>query len=148
MTTTERLCLDCERRPLPKDGSRERCRPCQQRYDADQQEQEQEAAERKTRNRWTDPLNMCRYTTVFLWKGHLVGSTTGVTDDARVYCKPGFYYLQGNPSEAALTKVGRKLVDMNVYQPNFPTDWVKRFKAMVKAANGVEGARLNWDGLM
>ena len=146
MTTTERLCIDCERRPLPKDGSRERCRPCQQRHEAEEQGEADEAAQRKTRKRWTDPLNMCRYARVYRWKHHLVGYTSGATDDARMYCKPGFFYLDVGPTEAKLAKFGHRLVDMNIYQPNLDGPWVKRFKAMLKADSIVPGARLNWDG--
>ena len=148
MTTTERLCLDCERRPLPKDGSRERCRPCQQRYEAEQQDEAEQAADRKTRRKWTDPLNMCRYSTVYVWKQHLVGYTTGATDDGRTYCQPGFFYLRCDPQEKDLAKFGHRLRDMNTFQPGFPGDWVKRFKAMLKAAGTTEGARFNWDGSM
>ena len=148
MTTTERLCIDCERRPLPKDGSRERCRPCQQRHEAEQQDEAEEAAQRKTRKRWTDPLNMCRYARVYRWKHHLVGYTSGATEDARSYCKPGFFYLICAPTEKDLAKMGRRLVDMDIYQANIPGAWVKRFKGMLKVDGIVPGTRLNWDGSM
>ena len=143
-STTERLCIDCERRPLPKDGSRQRCRLCQQRYEADQQEQEQAEVGRKTRRKWTDPMNVCRYTRVFVWKHHLVGYTTGVTDDGRVYGQPGFFYLRSGPTEKDSAKFGRKLVDMNVFQPGYAREWVKSFKAMLRAAKCREGEALNW----
>ena len=144
MTTTERLCIDCERRPLPKDGAQERCRLCLQRFESEQQDQKQAEAERKTRRKWTEPSNMCRYTRVFLWKYHLVGYTPGVTEDGRVFANPGFFYLQSGPTEKELAKLGRKLVDMNIYQPGFDGAWVKRFKAMLKAAKCREGEALTW----
>ena len=146
MTTVERLCVDCDRRPLPKDGSRERCRPCHQRFEAEQQEQVVEAAERKTRRKWTDPLNMCRYSRVFLWQRHLVGYTDGITEEGRAYATPGFFYLICAPTEQDVARFGARLVDMNTYQPGFDREWVKRFKAMIKAARLIVGARLNWDG--
>jgi hypothetical protein len=152
MTTTERLCIACERRPLPKDGSRERCRPCEQRFQAEQQDAVEEAIQRKTRKKWSDPLNLCRYVRVYRWKYHLVGYTCGTTDDGRTYCQPGFFYLDAGPSEESLAKFGGKLVDMNVYQPNLDAPWVKRFKVMLKAVDNepglVVGTRLNWDGCL
>ena len=146
MTTTDQLCIACARRPIPKDGSRERCYPCQQTWGNELRDQELETAERKTRRRWEDPLNTCRYCTVFLWKHHLVGYTTGVTEKGRIYCTPGFYYLEPGPTEATLAKFGTKLRDMNVFQPGFDREWVKRFKAMILASKSMAGARLDWDG--
>ena len=147
MTTTERLCVACDRRPTPKDGSRERCYPCQQTHDNEVRDQASDAAERKTKRRWEDPLNTCRYRTVYLWRNHLVGYTTGVTGEARVYCSPGFFYLEPSPGEKTLAKFGGRLRDMNVFQPGFDRKWVKRFKAMILAAERpMAGTRLNWDG--
>jgi hypothetical protein len=91
-------------------------------------------------------MNMCRYTRVYRWKHHLAGYTTGATDDARMYCKPGFFYLNCAPTEKDLVKLGRRLVDMDIYQPGFDREWVKRFKAMLKAPRLMVGARLDWDG--
>ena len=46
-----------------------------------------------------------------------------------------------------LDKLAAKLIDMNVYQPGFDRDWVKRFKAMVLAVERpMAGSKLNWDG--
>ena len=147
MTTTERLCIDCDRRPTPKDGSRERCYPCQQTWGNELRDQELEKAERKTKRRWEDPLNTCRYCTVYLWRHHLVGLTTGVTENGRVYCTMGFYYLEPGPTQETLDKFGKRLRDMNVFQPGFDREWVKRFKAMVLAVERpAAGQRLNWDG--
>jgi len=146
-TAQERLCIDCDRRPTPKDGSRKRCYPCQQTWDNELRDQELEKAERKTKRRWEDPLNSCRYCTVYLWKHHLVGLTTGVTEKGRVYCSQGFYYLEPGPSQETLDKFGGRLRDMNVFQPGFDKEWVKRFKAMVLAAERpAAGQRLDWDG--
>jgi len=146
-TAQERLCIDCDRRPTPKDGSRERCYPCQQTHDNEVREHGLEKAEQKTKRKWSDPLNTCRYCTVFLWKHHLVGLTTGVTEDGRIFATPGFYYLEPGPTDETLAKFGKKLRDMNVYQPGFDRDWVKRFKAMVLAVERpMAGSKLNWDG--
>ena len=147
MTTTERLCIDCDRRPTPKDGSRERCYPCEQTHNNEVREHGLEKAEQKTKRKWSDPLNTCRYCTVFLWKHHLVGLTTGVTEDGRIFATPGFYYLEPGRTDETLAKFGKKLRDMNVYQPGFDRDWVKRFKAMVLAVERpMAGSKLNWDG--
>ena len=113
MTTTERLCIDCDRRPTPKDGSRERCYPCQQTHDNEVREQGLERAEQKTKRKWSDPLNTCRYCTVYLWKHHLVGYTCGVTEKGMVYCTPGFYYLEPGPTQETLDQFGKRLRDMN-----------------------------------
>ena len=146
-TAQERLCIDCDRRPTPKDGSRERCYPCQQTHDNEVREQGLEQAEQKTKRKWSDPLNTCRYCTVFLWKHHLVGLTTGVSEHGRIFAKPGFYYLEPGPSQATLDKFGKKLRDMNVFQPGFDGEWVKRFKAMILAVERpAAGQQLNWDG--
>ena len=104
-------------------------------------------AERKTKRRWEDALNTCRYCTVYLWKHHLVGYTTGVTEKGRIYAASGFYYLEPGPTEETLAKFGGRLRDMNVYQPGFDKEWVKRFKAMILAVERpMAGTRLNWDG--
>jgi hypothetical protein len=148
-TAQERLCIDCDRRPTPKDGSRERCYPCQQTHNNEVREQGLEKAERKTKRKWSDPLNTCRYCTVFLWKHHLVGLTTGVSEDGRIFATPGFYYLEPGPTDEALAKFGKKLRDMNVFQPGFDRDWVKRFKAMVLAVERpAAGSKLDWDGIL
>ena len=146
-TAQERLCIDCDRRPTPKDGSRERCYPCEQTHNNEVREHGLEKAEQKTKRKWSDPLNTCRYCTVFLWKHHLVGLTTGVTEDGRIFATPGFYYLEPGLTDETLAKFGKKLRDMNVYQPGFDRDWVKRFKAMVLAVERLmAGSKLNWDG--
>ena len=156
-TAEERLCVDCDRRPTPKDGSRKRCYPCQQTHDNEVREQGLETAERKTKRKWSDPLNTCRYCTVYLWRHHLVGYASGVTPEAMVYATPGFFYLEPGPTEATLAKLVNKLIDMNVYQPGLDGAWVKRFKAMILAPEQplagdshkrmiMAGTRLNWDG--
>jgi len=104
-------------------------------------------AERKTKRKWSDPLNTCRYCTVYLWKHHLVGYTCGVTEKGMVYCTPGFYYLEPGPTQETLDQFGKRLRDMNVFQPGFDREWVKRFKAMILAVERpAAGQRLNWDG--
>ena len=55
--------------------------------------------------------------------------------------------LSGTTDEKA-AKLGRKLVDMGLFQPSLDKPWVKRFKSMMKAATGREGEPLNWDGGM
>ena len=146
-TAQERLCIDCDRRPTPKDGSRERCYPCQQTHDNEVRDQALETAERKTKRRWEDPLNTCRYCTVYLWRHHLVGYTSGVTPEARVYSTTGMFYLEPGPTQATLDKLAAKLIDMNVYQPGLDRKWGKRFKAMILAVERpMAGSKLNWDG--
>ena len=146
MTTTVALCVDCDTVPLPKDGSRNRCRPCQTRFLALERQELAEAEVRKTRRKWSDPLNLCRYERFYLWKSKLVGMTSGVNDKAMVYCKHGMFLVSVEPSEKLLEKIAPRLVDFNQYQSQFPKSWVKQFKAMVLASTGREGERLNWDG--
>jgi len=146
-TETVRLCIDCDRRPLPKRSTTERCHLCQQRYNDHCREEVREEAERKNNRKWGDPLKMCRYTRLFLWQENLVGYTTGMYPDKPARFSPaGFYYLRIQPSEKVMAGLGNKLVDMNTYQPDFTRDWVKRFKSMLKAAKCLEGEALNWDG--
>ena len=147
-TETERLCLDCHRRPLPKDGSRQRCVPCNARYEQEARDEEQEKVARRSRSKLGDPLNHARYERFYRWKEHLVGITCGVTADGRTFAPAGFYYLEAGISDEKAAKLGRKLVDMSLFQPNLDKDWVKRFKSMMRAAKGREGEVLNWDGTM
>jgi hypothetical protein len=147
-TETERLCLDCHRRPLPKDGSRQRCVPCNDRHEQEVRDEEQEKVARRSRSKLGDPLNLCRYERLYRWKGQLVGITCGITSDGRTFAPAGFYYLEAGVSDEKAAKLGRKLVDMGLFQPGLDKPWVKRFKAMMKAASGREGEQLNWDGSM
>ena len=143
------LCPDCERRPLPKDGGRERCWPCQQRWNDEQRNLEADAVLAKERKRWTDPLNYTRYHRFWIWKGHLVGfwSGNGFQDEQPVrFTTDAFYYLKTDPSDDELAKLGRALVDMNQFQPGFPKEWVKQFKRMILSSEKREGQRLDWDG--
>ena len=146
-TVQVRLCIDCDRRPLPKRGTSERCHLCQQRYNDHCKQEVREEAERKNSRKWGDPLKMCRYTRFYLWKEHLVGYTSGIYPDKPARFGPaGFFYLRTQPPGEDLAGLGNKLVDMNTYQPDFTGDWVKRFKAMIKAAKCIEGEALTWDG--
>ena len=147
-TETERLCLDCHRRPLPKDGSRQRCVPCNDRHEQEVRDEEQEKVDRRSRSKLSDPLNLCRYSRFYLWKGNLVGYTCGITDDGRLFAGRGFYFIEAGVSNEKADKLGRKLVDMGLFQPGLDKPWVKRFKSMMKAATGREGEPLNWDGSM
>ena len=147
-TDTERLCIDCQRRPLPKDGSRQRCVPCQTNHDQEARDEVQDKADRRSKAKLSDPLNRCRYQRFYLWKGHLVGWTCGVSDEGRVFAPTGFYYLETGVSDEKADKLGRRLVDMGLFQPGLHKEWVKRFKSMMKAATGREGEQLNWDGSM
>ena len=147
-TDTERLCIDCQRRPLPKDGSRQRCHLCQTNHEQEVRDEAQARADRKSKSKFSDPLNRCRYQRFYLWKGQLVGFTCGVDDDGRVFATPGFYYLETQVSGEKADKLGRKLVDMGLFQPGLDKKWVKRFKAMMKSATGREGQYLGWDGCM
>ena len=144
--TTATTCIDCEKRPTPKDGSRERCYLCHQRYEATQRQEAQEETERKGRQKWNDPLKIGRYERLFYWRHHLVGYTSGTTEDARIFCAPGFFYLESGPKEATLSKFGNRLMDMNLYQPTLDGKWVKHFKAMLNAGTCRPGARLTWKG--
>ena len=147
-TDTERLSIDCRRRPLPKDGSRQRCHLCQTNHEQEARDAVQEKADKQSKAKLSDPLNRCRYQRFYLWKGHLVGYTCGISDEGRVFAPRAFYYLEAQVSDEKADKLGRKLVDMGLFQPGLDKDWVKRFKAMMKAASGREGEQLNWDGSM
>ena len=147
-TETERLCLDCHRRLLPKDGSRQRCVPCNDRHEQEVRDEEQEKVARRSRSKLGDPLNLTRYERFYRWREHLVGITCGVTSDGRTFAPAGFYYLESGTTDEKAAKLGRKLVDMGLFQPGLDKPWVKRFKAMMKAAKGREGEQLNWDGTM
>ena len=147
-TETERLCIDCERRPLPKDGSRSRCVPCDTRHTQDVWDEKQEQADKRSRSKFSDPLNYARYQRFYLWKGQLVGYTCGIDSDGRVFAQRSFYYLESQVSDEKADKLGRRLVDMGLFQPGLDKEWVKRFKSMMKAASGREGEQLNWDGSM
>ena len=147
-TDTERLCLDCHRRPLPKDGSRQRCVPCNDRHEQEVRDDAQDKVDKRSRSKLTDPLNYARYRRFYLWKEHLVGYTCGITDDGRTFAPAGFYYLESGTTDEKAAKLGRKLVDMGLFQPSLDKPWVKRFKSMMKAATGREGEPLNWDGGM
>jgi hypothetical protein len=146
MTTTVALCVDCDTVPLPKDGSRNRCRPCQTKFLALERQELAEADARKTKRKWSDPLNLCRYSRFYLWKGKLVGLTSGVNDKAMVYCEHGMFLVAIEPSEKVLARVASDMIDFNQYQPQFPKSFVKQFKAMLLASTGREGERLNWCG--
>ena len=146
-TDTERLCIACQRRPLPKDGSRQRCVPCQTNHDQEARDAEQDKADRRSKAKLTDPLNRWRYQRFYLWKKHLVGYTCGVNDEGRRFAPTGFFYLEAQVSDEKANKLGRRLVDMGLFQPGLDKGWVKRFKAMVLAAERpAAGQRLDWDG--
>ena len=147
-TDTERLCIDCQRRPLPKDGSRQRCVPCQTNHDQEARDAEQDKADRRSKAKLSDPLNRCRYQRFYLWKKHLVGYTCGVNDEGRRFAPTGFFYLEAQVSDEKAEKLGRRLVDMGLFQPGLDKGWVKRFKSMMKAAKCREGEQLDWDGSM
>ena len=55
-------------------------------------------------------------------------------------------YEMARQGQIPTIKLGRRLVDMDIYQPGFDREWVKRFKAMLKAPRLMVGARLDWDG--
>jgi hypothetical protein len=65
-----------------------------------------------------------------------------------VFAKRCFYYLESQVSNEKADKLGRRLVDMGLFQPGLDKGWVKRFKSMMKAAKGREGEQLDWDGSM
>jgi len=65
-----------------------------------------------------------------------------------VFAPTGFYSLETGVSDEKADKLGRRLVDMGLFQPGLDGEWVKRFKSMMKAASGREGEQLNWDGSM
>tara|TARA_Y100000296_G_C4997160_1_gene168282 strand:+ start:68 stop:523 length:456 start_codon:yes stop_codon:yes gene_type:complete len=149
MTGTRILvCVDCQKRPVPKKGDRIRCIPCNKRFLENERKQEALEAENRTRGRWSNPSNWTRYSRIYIWKGHLVGLWSGCHPEEPIrYTLDGFFYLKYQPTEGELEKLGTVLLDMNIYQPAFEAWWIKRFKAMILASTKREGERLNWDGM-
>jgi len=142
---TAMLCVDCSRRPRPKDGTRQRCWPCQQEYDRITQDEADEREERRCKRRWDDPKNMARYCKVYWWKGHLVGFETGIREvpdpdpesswgfKALIYAPTSYVYITHEEDETKLPRVPQgKLVNLNEYVWNLEREWVRRFKGMVK----------------
>jgi len=123
------LCINCGRRPRPKDNSRMRCRPCQ--WDLERIERE---ARKKARNR---PGNLAKYWKVVHWKGDLVGiELLPVDPDAPFFSQKRtratfIRYIEGDPK--ALARVPQsKLINLDQWLPAFSADQIKGMKATMR----------------
>ena len=142
---TDRTCVTCLTRPVPKDGSRTRCRPCQQDFNNQAKaHKDKSAAKRKA-----DPRKLGKYSKLYYWKNHLVGHYTGIEWDKPIeeqrpiQVREKLVYLGDyEPDDAPKC---RRLVNLNEWC-ELPRWWVKKFKASIKHGSLIEGEPLSFDG--
>ena len=143
----EKKCVGGWARPVPKDGSRDRCRPCQQAFDKACKVKAQKDAAQKPGN----PARLARYAGFFYWKKQLVGLYTGadwnspLSEKKPVYHHPqlvfvGYYEPEDAPD-------CQRLKNLDEWG-DLPRSWVKQFKATLKRGYPlVDGKVLDWDGV-
>ena len=142
---TDRKCVTCLTRPVPKDGSRTRCRSCQQDFNNQAKAQK----DKSTAKRKADPRKLSKYIRLYYWRTHLVGHYTGIewdkpiADQRPIQVREHLVYLGDYEPEDA--PKCRRLINLNEWC-ELPRWWVKKFKASVKNDPLIEGQPLSFDG--
>ena len=142
---SDKKCVTCLTRPVPKDGSRTRCRACQQDYN----NQAKARKDKSSAKRKADPRKLNKYSKLYYWKTHLVGHYTGVEwdkpieDQKPIQVKEQLVYLGDYEPEDA--PKCRRLQILNEWC-ELPRWWVKKFKAIIKNSPLMEGQALEFNG--